>query len=125
MRLAASRNRLFEFGRWRKVACFRCLAVCVLIRLACLIAGLLCPRLRGGGRIKPGLQLGDSCLPFVQFRVERADLPEVATLERGELAPKIDKLQFALRERRANGRKLLAFAEDFLLFWFQPPGEMA
>jgi hypothetical protein len=45
------------------------------------------------------------------------------SLKSGELAAKIDKLQFTLCESCANGRQLLALTENFLFFWFQPPGD--
>ena len=64
-----------EFGRWGEVVSLGCLAVSVLVGLACLFAGLLRLRIRGGGRIKPRVQLRDSRFPFVQFRVEGAHLP--------------------------------------------------
>ena len=64
-----------KFGRRGEVVSFGRLAVSVFVSLACLFAGLLCLDLRGGRRIKPGLQLGNSRLPFVQFSVKSPHLP--------------------------------------------------
>jgi hypothetical protein len=94
------------------------------VGLARLFAGLTCPRIRGCGGIKLRLQLGYPRFPFVELRVERTHLPKVATLECGKSGAKIDKLQLALGEGRADGRQLLALAEDFLLFGFQPPDDL-
>ena len=96
----------------------------IFIRLTCLLAGLFCPRIRGSGRIKPCPQFGDSCFPFVQFGVKHAHLPQVATLKTSDLAAKIDKLQFALGESCTDGSQLLAFAENFLFFRFEPSGDL-
>ena len=113
-----------KVGRGREVGSLRCFSVGVVMRLARLPAGFLGLCLGDGRRIKPGLQLRKSRLPFVQFTIERADLAEVATFKSGELATKIDELQLALCERRTNGSQLLAFAENFLFFGFQPPGDL-
>lgn len=85
-------EQTFEFGRRGEVASFRCLAVRLLIRLACLFAGLLRLLLRRSGRIKPRVQLRDSRHPFIQFGVERANLPQVASLKSCKLTAKIDQL---------------------------------
>ena len=67
--------QLLEIGRWREIGSLRGFSVGVFVRLAGLLAGLLrvCPL--GGGWIKPRLQLGESCFPFVQLSVQNAHLP--------------------------------------------------
>src|SRR5690348_6800809 len=98
----------FEVGRRCEVGRLRRLSVCVFIRLACLLAGLMCFCLRGGRRIKSSVHFGNSCLPLVQLSIESTNLAQVATLKSGKLAAKIDKLQLAFRESRADGSQLLA-----------------
>jgi hypothetical protein len=64
-----------EVRRRSEVVSFGGLAVGVFVGLACLFAGLLCLFVRGGGRIRLGLQLENSCIPFVQLSVETPHLP--------------------------------------------------
>ena len=111
-------EQALEFGRWREVRTDYSPWASSYVWCACLPGLFLLCLVEAGGRIKLGQQLGDSRLPFIQFRVERTNLSMIATLNSGKLATTIDKFQFKLREGRADGRKFLALPKNFLLFWF-------
>src|ERR1700683_1333909 len=96
-----------EFRRRCEVVSLRRFAVSILVSLPCLSAGFLCLCVRGVGGMKPRLQLGDPRFPFVQFGIQHANLPEVATFENGELAAMIEKFQLTFRQRRADGSQIL------------------
>jgi hypothetical protein len=51
-------------------------------------------------------QLRDSRFPFVQLLFEDTHLASVVDLKSGELAARIDKLKFALTERRVDRGQL-------------------